>query len=78
MFIPSIFQILANGVLYFCVNVAGLFIHNVTERAQRKTFIKTRNCIASRLDIEDENEKLVSNFMSQTKSKKHKISSEAL
>lgn len=62
VFIPPVFQILANGVLYFCVNVAGLFIHNVTERAQRKTFIKTRNCIASRLDIEDENEKLVSNY----------------
>ncbi|KAL3832458.1 hypothetical protein ACJMK2_024099 [Sinanodonta woodiana] len=41
-----------------CVNVAGVFIHNVTERSQRKTFIVTRNCIASRLEIEDENEKL--------------------
>ncbi|XP_045170613.2 Ca(2+)/calmodulin-responsive adenylate cyclase-like [Mercenaria mercenaria] len=51
-------QILANSILYLCVNIAGLFIHNVTERAQRKTFVKTRNCIASRLDIEDENEKL--------------------
>ncbi|KAL4222045.1 Adenylate cyclase type 1 [Mactra antiquata] len=51
-------ELLANGVLYICVNVAGIFIHNVTERAQRKTFIKTRNCIASRLEIEDENEKL--------------------
>ncbi|KAH3715828.1 hypothetical protein DPMN_058541, partial [Dreissena polymorpha] len=51
-------QLLANGLLYVSANVAGLFIHNVTERAQRKTFLKTRNCIASRLDIEDENEKL--------------------
>lgn len=56
------FQLLANGLLYVSVNVAGLFIHNVTERAQRKTFLKTRNCIASRLDIEDENEKLVSSL----------------
>lgn len=53
---------IANGVLYICVNIAGGFIHNVTERAQRKTFVKTRNCIASRLDIEDENEKLVRDF----------------
>ena len=57
-----LFQLVSNGILYFCVNIAGLFIHNVTERAQRKTFIKTRNCIASRLDIEDENEKLVIEF----------------
>lgn len=28
------------------------------ERAQRRTFLDTRNCIAARLDMEDENEKL--------------------
>ncbi|WAQ95151.1 ADCY1-like protein [Mya arenaria] len=56
--------LLADSVLYLCVNVAGFFIHNVTERAQRKTFIKTRNCIASRLDIADENEKLESLLVS--------------
>ncbi|OWF39366.1 Ca(2+)/calmodulin-responsive adenylate cyclase-like [Mizuhopecten yessoensis] len=51
-------QLVANGILFLCVNVAGIFIHNVTQRAQRKTFVDTRNCIAARQDIEDENEKL--------------------
>ncbi|KAL8615130.1 hypothetical protein ACOMHN_054499 [Nucella lapillus] len=35
-----------------------MFLHNVTDRAQRKTFVDTRNCIAARLEIQDENEKL--------------------
>jgi hypothetical protein len=30
------------------------------EHAQRKAFLDTRNCIAARLEMEDENEKLVS------------------
>ena len=30
----------------------------VMEHAQRKAFLDTRNCIAARLEIEDENEKL--------------------
>ncbi|KAJ8313922.1 hypothetical protein KUTeg_008483 [Tegillarca granosa] len=51
-------QLLANGILYICVNVAGIFIHNVTQTSQRKTFVDTRNCIAARQEIEDENEKL--------------------
>ncbi|CAE1271024.1 ADCY1 [Acanthosepion pharaonis] len=52
------FSLLANGLFFACVNVAGIFIHNLTDRAQRKTFYDTRNCIAARLEIEDENEKL--------------------
>ncbi|GAB1599505.1 uncharacterized protein LOC115219753, partial [Argonauta hians] len=51
-------QLLANGLFFACVNVAGIFIHNLTDRTQRKTFYDTRNCIAARLEIEDENEKL--------------------
>ncbi|XP_050418013.1 adenylate cyclase type 1 [Patella vulgata] len=51
-------QLIANGILFLCVNVAGILIHNLTERSQRKTFMDTRNCIAARLEIEDENEKL--------------------
>lgn len=34
------------------------------EHAQRKAFLDTRNCIAARLEMEDENEKLVSFFNS--------------
>ena len=56
-------QLVANGVMYISVNVAGIFIHNVTQRSQRKTFVDTRNCIASRKEIEQENDKLVSEKM---------------
>lgn len=35
-------------------------MHNLMEHAQRKAFLDTRNCIAARLEMEDENEKLVS------------------
>lgn len=51
---------MANGVLFLSVNIAGIFIHYLTQRSQRKTFIDTRNCIAARLEIQEENEKLVS------------------
>ncbi|KAK3101048.1 hypothetical protein FSP39_000561 [Pinctada imbricata] len=51
-------QLVANGILYLSVNVAGIFVHNVTQRSQRKTFVDTRNCIAARKEIEKENEKL--------------------
>lgn len=49
-----------------CVNVVGIFMHNMMEHAQRKAFLDTRNCIAARLEMEDENEKLVSR-LSMTK-----------
>lgn len=54
------FQLVANAIVFVCVNVAGMFLHNITDRAQRKTFLDTRNCIAARLEIQDENDKLVS------------------
>ena len=53
------FQLVSNGIVFVGVNIAGIFLHNVTDRAQRKTFIDTRNCIAARLEIQDENDKLV-------------------
>ncbi len=36
----------------------GLFTHNLMEKAGRKAFLDTRNCINARLEMEDENEKL--------------------
>ncbi|XP_040577884.1 adenylate cyclase type 1 isoform X2 [Lepeophtheirus salmonis] len=51
-------QICANLCIFLSVNIVGFFIHNLTEQAQRRAFLDTRNCIASRLEIEDENEKL--------------------
>ncbi|XP_059175219.1 adenylate cyclase type 1-like isoform X2 [Physella acuta] len=57
-------QLLANTILFVCANVAGLFIHNTTDRTQRRTFQDTRDCIAARLDIQDQNEKLERILMS--------------
>ncbi|XP_030753255.1 Ca(2+)/calmodulin-responsive adenylate cyclase-like isoform X5 [Sitophilus oryzae] len=51
-------QLSANVVVFLCVNVVGIFMHNLMEHAQRKAFLDTRNCIAARLEMEDENEKL--------------------
>ncbi|GFO36851.1 adenylate cyclase, partial [Plakobranchus ocellatus] len=54
----------ANAILFVCANLAGLFIHNSTDRTQRRTFKDTRDCIAARLDIQDQNEKLERILMS--------------
>ncbi|KAF4516838.1 hypothetical protein B566_EDAN006233 [Ephemera danica] len=51
-------QLTANALVFTCVNVVGVFVHNLMEHAQRKAFLDTRNCIAARLEMEDENEKL--------------------
>ena len=57
-----LFQLLANIFIFLSVNVAGMFVHNLMEHAQRKVFLDTRNCIGARLEMEDENEKLVSSI----------------
>ncbi|CAG9862342.1 unnamed protein product [Phyllotreta striolata] len=51
-------QLIANVTVFLCVNIVGVFMHNLMEHAQRKAFLDTRNCIAARLEMEDENEKL--------------------
>ena len=57
-------QLAANILVFLAVNLVGLFIHNLTEEGQRRAFLDTRDCIAARLDMEDENEKLVTSFLS--------------
>ena len=52
-------QVSANLVILVAVNLVGIFIHNLTEEGQRRAFLDTRDCIAARLEMEDENEKLV-------------------
>ncbi len=47
-------------MLFVAVNVAGVYVHDRTEHARRKAFSDTRACVAARLDMEDENQKLVS------------------
>lgn len=51
-------QMVGNVVVFICVNVVGALMHSLMETAQRRAFLDTRNCIAARLDMEDENEKL--------------------
>lgn len=49
---------IANTSIFLCVNLVGLFVHQLMEEAGRKAFLDTRNCINARLEMEDENEKL--------------------
>ncbi|KAL4646438.1 adenylate cyclase type 1-like [Arapaima gigas] len=49
--------LVANVVLFTSVNLSGLFVRVLTEKAQRKAFLQARNCIEERLHMEDENEK---------------------
>ncbi|XP_078274617.1 adenylate cyclase type 1-like isoform X1 [Rhinoraja longicauda] len=49
--------LVANAVLFASVNMSGVFVRILTERAQRKAFLQARNCIEERLRLEDENEK---------------------
>ncbi|XP_059084540.1 Ca(2+)/calmodulin-responsive adenylate cyclase-like isoform X4 [Tigriopus californicus] len=51
-------QLISNSLVFLAVNIVGLLVHNLMEHAQRKAFLDTRNCIAARLEMEDENEKL--------------------
>jgi len=51
-------QVAANIIILVSVNLVGIFIHNLTEEGQRRAFLDTRDCIAARLEMEDENEKL--------------------
>ncbi|KAK2168998.1 hypothetical protein NP493_1209g00039 [Ridgeia piscesae] len=49
-------QLLANGFIFTCVNVAGIFTHYPTEAAQRQAFLETRRCIEARLITQGENQ----------------------
>lgn len=50
-------QILAKALLYTSMNVAGLFIHYLTDRSQRQAFLETRRCIEGRMKLETENQR---------------------
>lgn len=38
--------------------MVGIFVHNLMEHAQRRAFLDTRNCIAARIEMDEENQKL--------------------
>lgn len=48
----------ANAITFIGVNICGLMVNVMMERAQRRAFLDTRNFVAARLEMEDENEKL--------------------
>jgi hypothetical protein len=52
-------QIVANGILFLCTNIAGIFTHYPCEVAQRQAFIETRQCIEARINIQRENQQQV-------------------
>ncbi|XP_051952113.1 adenylate cyclase type 8-like [Xyrauchen texanus] len=50
-------KILAKALLYISMNVAGLFVHYLTDRSQRQAFLETRRCIEGRMRLETENQR---------------------
>ncbi|XP_068198267.1 adenylate cyclase type 8 isoform X2 [Antennarius striatus] len=50
-------KVFAKGLLYLGMNTAGLFIHYLTDYAQRQVFLETRRCIEGRLKLEQENQR---------------------
>ncbi|XP_032441017.1 adenylate cyclase type 8 isoform X1 [Xiphophorus hellerii] len=50
-------KVFAKGLLYMGMNTAGLFIHYLTDHAQRQVFLETRRCIEGRLKLEQENQR---------------------
>ncbi|KAM8831559.1 adenylate cyclase type 8-like isoform 2-T3 [Spinachia spinachia] len=50
-------KVFARGLLYLAMNTAGLFIHYLTDHAQRQVFLETRRCIEGRLKLEQENQR---------------------
>ncbi|KAM4529157.1 adenylate cyclase type 8 [Fundulus diaphanus] len=50
-------KVFAKGLLYVGMNTAGLFIHYLTDHAQRQVFLETRRCVEGRLKLEKENQR---------------------
>ncbi|XP_062303434.1 adenylate cyclase type 8 [Osmerus eperlanus] len=50
-------KVLAKGLLYLCMNIAGLFIHYLSDHTQRQAFLETRRCIEGRVRLEKENQR---------------------
>ncbi|XP_069477739.1 adenylate cyclase type 8 isoform X2 [Ambystoma mexicanum] len=55
--VSSINQIVAQAVLFMCMNTAGIFISYLSDRAQRQAFLETRRCVEARLRLETENQR---------------------
>ncbi|XP_048384909.1 adenylate cyclase type 8 isoform X2 [Stegostoma tigrinum] len=55
--LPPTNQVIAQSVLFMCMNTAGIFISYLSDRAQRQAFLETRRCIEARLRLESENQR---------------------
>ncbi|XP_043544188.1 adenylate cyclase type 8 isoform X1 [Chiloscyllium plagiosum] len=55
--LPPTNQVIAQAVLFMCMNTAGIFISYLSDRAQRQAFLETRRCIEARLRLESENQR---------------------
>jgi adenylate cyclase 1 len=51
-------QVAANAIIFTAVNIVGVYIHELTDKTSRKLFLDMRASIATRLCLEDENDKL--------------------
>ncbi|CAB1340118.1 unnamed protein product, partial [Coregonus sp. 'balchen'] len=51
------FMVLATGLLYLGMYTDDLFIHYLTDHAQRQAFLETRRCIEGRLKLEQDNQR---------------------
>ncbi|XP_035006005.1 adenylate cyclase type 8 [Hippoglossus stenolepis] len=59
-------KVLSKALLYLAMNTAGLFIHYLSDRTQRQSFLETRRCIEGRVRLERENhrqERLVKSIL---------------
>lgn len=52
-------QLWCTAIALVCTNIAGLFTYWPREKAQRKAFIETRQCIEARLRTQRENQQQV-------------------
>lgn len=60
------FQVLCSIVAVICTNMAGIYTHWPREKAQRKAFIETRQCIEARLRTQRENQQQVTEILTKT------------
>lgn len=52
-------QLICTLIALLCTNIAGIFTHWPREKAQRKAFLETRQCVEARLRTQRENQQQV-------------------
>lgn len=54
--IKYVSMVLSELIALFCTNMTGILLHSPKEKAQRKAFLETRQCVEARLKIQRENQ----------------------